>query len=403
MLQISRSIETSVRHLLIAAIGLACALPASAQVNDSGATAPAEPGVAARLHWQTIYDDNVYRSADRPQSDVYSTLSGNLAVTGRVRRAALTANGSADWMHFRSLISERGANGRGDVELSFLFNRVTPYLSVSYSNSRHRQNLEVDTRPRIERSMLGAGIAIRLGGKTELDVSARRTMQEYDRRSTVDGVSLSESLNQVTDLVSVSVRRELTPLTRLTFAADSHLDQFERSPRRNADAVRLTAGLSSNGRVNGRAVVGLHVLRPRELSEYRSLYLSVGTGVTIRDQLQVRVDADRNVAPSSRAYAAYYEYYSYGGELTYAVGPSLRVSARVNRRETDYTLGNISAFSPTDPVRSNHEISYGSDISYRLGALMMVNVSGAYTERTSTEVARRFKGMSFRAGVSHVF
>jgi hypothetical protein len=393
------------RELLTLGIVFACAAPVAAQDGAAGVNAGAPSAVSASLDWLTTYDANVYRRDEQRVPDVYSTLSGALAVRHQFRRVGVTASGSADWMHFRRLITERGANGAGSLRLDFALNRVSPYVSASYTNSRRRRNLEIDTRPRIEESTIEGGALIRIGGKTELDLSARRSMHTYDAHAIADGVSLSQSLDQRADFVSVAVRQAVTPLTRFIVAADAGRDQFERSGARNADAVRLTGGFESEGRVDGRAVVGLHVLKPHDPGqrEYRSLYLSLGTGVTLRDRLQMRVDAERSVAPSYRALTAYYERYSYGGLVTYAAGAALRVSASIGRRNTEYPVGDISAFSTVDRVRSNQETRYGSEISYRLGTLMLVNVSGEYTERRSVETALRFHGLSFRAGVRHVF
>jgi hypothetical protein len=46
---------------------------------------------------------------------------------------------------------------------------------------------------------------------------------------------------------------------------------------------------------------------------------------------------------------------------------------------------------------------YGAGIGYRLGQSLGINLSGTYSERTSTSAAREFDGVSLGAGVSYGF
>lgn len=402
---------TASRVIQALTVGIILALsPAQAtaqgdQVDPGAGDQPATPGLTSRLDWRADYEDNVFRSATRPVSDLVSTLGANIAFRGQLRRAGLTASAATDWVHFARLINERGANAGGALKLDLQFNRILPYVSTSYYNSRQRRNLEVDTRPRIEQSTVAVGAIVRVGGKTALDFSAQRARQVYDRRATVDGVSLSDALNRVADYFTLSLRQEVTPLTRFTVTGEARRDQFDASPYRNADYLRLTTGFESAGRLNGRADVGLRILKPHDpsLSESRGFYMSVATNATVLDRVQIRLDAERDIAPSYRSHIAYYEYYSYGASLTCALGRSLRLSAMVGQRRADYrNTGGAVSFS-ADATGVDHETRYGSDVSYRIGDSMAIDFSGAYTERRSSEALRRFDGMSLTAGVRHVF
>ena len=209
----------------------------------------AHSGVSPRISWQSQYDDNVFRSAVGEVSDVIMTIGTNAGVRGRLPRVGLTASGGASWVHYSRLEEERGANVTGGVRLDFLLNRITPYVSIEDGNSRHRQNLEVDTRPRIENATATVGGILHLGGKTFVDFSTKRGRERYTRYVTVDGVNLDEALSRTSDTVTMSLIQSVTPVTRLQFTGEMDRAQFDSSPSKNADSVRLTLGFASDGRI----------------------------------------------------------------------------------------------------------------------------------------------------------
>jgi hypothetical protein len=265
-------------------------------------------------------------------------------------------------------------------------------------------NPEIDTRPRSEGSTITLGSAFQIGAKTAFDISVGRATDGYHRDATVDGVNLSEALNRASDYLDLSLYREITPLTRLTMTGVVNRDRFSTSSRRTADNIRLTTGFDSSGVINGSARVGVRILRPHDssLPESRGLFVSLGTGFTVLDRLQIGLDGQRDFAPSYRPNVAYYGSYSYTASFTYAVLRSLRLSAQLGRRVADYR-GDGSTASAGDYRDVDHERSYGSSISYRVRESVGIDFSGTYTERTSTSALRQFDGLSLRAGVSYAF
>jgi hypothetical protein len=288
---------------------------------------------------------------------------------------------------------------RLDVQL----NRLVPYVSTSYRNSRERLNPEIDTRPRIGQANFAVGSAVQLGGaKTALDLSYSRSMDVYNRRATVDGILLAEALNRASNTFGIQVRRELTPLTRINVRADLDRDRFDTSSR-SANNLRLSTGFDSDGLINGSAQVGVRILKPEDPGrpESRRFFVSLGTGFTVRDRVQIGLDAQRDFAPSYSRDAAYYAAYSYGMSLDYAMLRAVRLSAQVHRRVADYraTSGAVAATGN----RVDEEMRYGAGIDYRLGQSLGINLSGTYSERTSTSAFREYDGASLGAGVSYGF
>jgi hypothetical protein len=406
----ARTARTAKDTLCLLTIGLVLALaPARAAAQADEEVAPdgrvqlGPLAVRPEIGWQMSYDDNVFRSAEQRETDVISTLRGASEIQGQLRRIGVSASGSAEWVHFDRLVDERGANVTADARLDFSLNRIVPYVGSAYHNTRQRLNAELDTRPRTERSNVSVGSVFHIGGRSMLDVSARRSVEEYDQDAAADGVNLSQALNHASDSFTLAFLQDVAPLTRLTVTGEIQRDRFRGSPSRDADNVRLTAGFTSEGLINGRAHAGVRILTPHDptLPEFRGFFLGLGTTITLADRLRIGLDAQRDVAPSYRQ-LAYYEYYSYGASFTYAVRDSLRLSGNVGRRLADYRA--TSAVTP-DAIQADEddELMYGADVSYGVGDSMRIDVGGTYTERTSTSVSRQFDGLSFKTGVRYAF
>jgi hypothetical protein len=393
------SISTARRRALTVALFIALTpVPVMAQGGSQGPL-----GITPGITWRTHYDDNVYRNGEHAESDLVSTIGARAGVRRQIRRLGVSLSGGADWVHFDRLASERGANVDTGLRLDVRLNRFAPYVSTSYRNSRERLNPEIDTRPRIGRAAMAMGSAFRLGGaKTSLDLSYRRSMDVYNRSATVDGVRLADALNRASNSFGVQVRRELTPLTRINVRADLERDRFDTSSR-SANNLRLSTGFDSDGLINGSAQVGVRILKPQDPGrpESRRFFVSLGTGFTVRDRVQIGLDAHRDFAPSYTQAAAYYAAYSYGMSLSYAMLRVVRLSAQVDRRVADYraSSGAVGAIGN----RVDEEMRYGAGIGYSLGRSIGVNVSGTYSERTSTAALREFDGLSVGAGISYGF
>lgn len=369
------------------------------ETGQSGA-----PGVNSTISWETDYQDNVFRTAEHSVSDIVSTLSASAGAHGQVKRLEVRATGAAEWVHFDTFVKERGANAGTSIRANLLFNRVAPYLSTSYRNSRRRTNPEIDIRPRIIETTFAAGSVFRVGGKTLLDLSAEHRIEAYDG-IVDDGVNLSDALNTASNQVTVSLRHGITPLTRVTVTGQAQRREYDTSSYRSADHVRLMTGFESQGRIRGHALAGIQVVKPHDpgLPEMRGPFMSVGTSAMVGDRLQIGLNADRGAAPSYRASFAYYDSQGYGGSIAYAMGPSLRLSAMAHRRLADYRDAIGTSESAAEHAGVEKETRYSSGVSYQLGQALAINFAGAYTERSAIPVTRRFDHLSFTVGVSHVF
>ncbi len=281
-----------------------------------------------------------------------------------------------------------------------------PYVSTGYTSSNQRLNPEIDTLPRLNTSTLSAGSLVRIGGKTSLDISASRTNRDYYTSSEeFDGASPYSTLDRESRQFTLSLDQQVTTLTRLVVTGEMRQDLFESSMRRNADYMRLTTGFESDGRVKGYAHVGTRMYKPRDpsLPDSRGFFTTVGTNTTLFDRLVIGLGADRDMAPSYRTEAAYYEWYGYDASATYAVLRSLKLSANMGRRFADYSYADTYSPSASAPLGMEFYKKFGTGISYTVGSRLTFNVWGTYLERTSSQVSRQYDGMTLAVGISHAF
>ena len=361
-------------------------------------------GLSSRVSWQTMYEDNVFRTAANPVEDIVSTFGGMASARGRMRRVGVTANGTADWVHYATLTRERGANVATNLRLDFLLNRFVPYAGASYQNSRQRQNSEIDVRPRITQSILLAGSLVRIGGKSALDFSAKHGIEAYDDSASIEGINLGEALDRTTDQLMLSFIQTVTPLTRLIVATEMRRDEFGETSYRSADYIRFSGGFESQGWLRGHARLGVQVVTPHNpaISEVRGIFASVGTNATIRDRLQIGLDAERDVSPSFRPGIAYYQSQKFGTSVSYAIRRSVRLLAVADRQFSDYRTG-MSIPNESYPLGVDVHSRYGGGLGFHVGDSIAIDLSGTYSERESIVESRRFDGLSFMAGVSHAF
>jgi hypothetical protein len=395
-------IDVIVRALTMSLLLALTSTQAAAQGDVATDNTP-QNGINSTLGWQTEYQDNVFRTAEQSVSDIVSTLSTAVSARGRMKALALTASGEAEWMHFDTLVKQRGANGATSVKLDFLLNRLAPYMTATYRNTRRRVNPEIDIRPRVTGTTFGLGSVLRMGGKTDLDFSAEHRTEAYDRVF-VDDVNLRNALTQTSNQFRVSLRHTVTPLTRVSVTSDISRHEFDTSYR-TTDQIRLTAGFESDGRVRGYVRAGMQMINPRDpsLKPQQGLVVSVGTTATVHDSLQVGVTAERDVAPSYRDGIAYYDSTVLGGSITYAMLRSVRLGVGAHRRVADYKAGiGISALA-AELAGIDRETQYQSVIRYLIGESLAIDVSGAYADRTSISALRRFDSATFTVGVSHAF
>jgi hypothetical protein len=177
------------------------------------------------------------------------------------------ANGRTqiDAYYFRQLTDLRAIDSDTSGHIEVPVNRVMAYATGSFTNTRHRQNLEIDALARRRNDSLTAGADIRLTAKVTAGVFARRTTLRYKENSLYLGTDLASALNHTSAAEGVELRYALTPLTTIGVGADRSRDRFEAARDRDSDNRNLGANVQFSPRalISGGASFGIqrhHVL-----------------------------------------------------------------------------------------------------------------------------------------------
>jgi hypothetical protein len=206
------------------------------------------------------YDSNVFNrdEASSPQGDVMATFSPS--VEGWLRLAHGRAGGRSqfDIYYFKQLTDLRAIDSDTSGRLEIPLNRFRPFVTGSFLNTRHRQNLELDAIARRQISTMTFGSDVRLTAKLTATVFGSRSRLDYDTNTFYQGTDLSQVLNYTGRGVGTSLRYVLTPLTTIGVTVDRQHDRFDSAPDRNSESFNVTPMVEFNPRalISGSASFG---------------------------------------------------------------------------------------------------------------------------------------------------
>jgi hypothetical protein len=325
-------------------------MPAAAQ--DEGGRVQIGPlGVTPRVQISNAgVDTNVFNQAEDPKRDVRVTASPSLDATLRLRRLRASGRGGLDFVYFNELSHLRSLDTDASGRVSLETGHLTPYVTGSRSNARHRRNVEIDALARRLDEAWGAGIDLRLTGKTSIGVSAMRSRVAYERGAEYLDTDLARVLNREGSGERFRVRYAVTPLTTIGLDAGRERDRFASTPERDADSRRLVAVLELKpfALVSGRAEVGFRKrsFLTRDVPDFRGTTARIGLGHSLLGRTRLSLDAERDLWYSYRLHDA--EYLLTSLDLTathHLVGP-WDVRGSLGRSRLAYRGGN----SPADAV-----------------------------------------------------
>jgi Putative beta-barrel porin 2 len=206
------------------------------------------------------YDSNVFNrdEASSPQGDVMATFSPS--VEGWLRLAHGRAGGRSqfDIYYFKQLTDLRAIDSDTSGRLEIPLNRFRPFVTGSFLNTRHRQNLELDAIARRQISTMTFGSDVRLTAKLTATVFGSRSRLDYDTNTFYQGADLAQVLNYTGRGVGTSLRYVLTPLTTIGVTVDRQHDRFDSAPDRNSESFNVTPMVEFNPRalISGSASFG---------------------------------------------------------------------------------------------------------------------------------------------------
>lgn len=348
-------------------------------------------------------DTNVFNTWDDPKRDFTTTLSPQAQFWLSLRRARLGGTTQVSYVYYQHYATERALNVRNEVRLELPLRWLTPYVSDTFINARERPGYEIDTRARQVENTVTLGTEVRVGTKSSVGFSAGSTRVRFNADEVFLGTYLSNVLNRTSESIHLALRRNVTPLTKLVLDADAQRDRFEFSPVRNADTVRVAAGLdcspltliTGSGRVGYRkydAVGGSG-------SGYRGVVASVDMGYRLFEVTRFAIRAERDIAYSFEIAEPYYLQTGVSGTITQKVSPRWDVQLTGGRYQLDYQpAGTGLGTGRIDGIRT-----VGGGVGYILGSGTRLGVNIDRYLRRSDRETREYRGTRVGASLSYGF
>lgn len=344
-------------------------------------------------------DTNVFNETETPKSDFTFTVTPRLDASFRMRRTRLNVATRSNLVYFQQYSSERSADGAIDGRFEVRGTRATPWVSSSYDSARQRFGYEVDLRLRRIVRDVGAGVDLRVGGRTQAVISAHRTEFEHDPDSIFSGSSVRDVLNRRSDALGVDVRYKLTPLTTFVVGAQTIRDRFPFTSLRDTDSLRVDAGFDTTplALISGRGRVGYRTLNGAgAMPDYSGVVASVSAGSTIKGRTRVDVFSDRDVNYSVEAAYPYFLLSGVSAAVTPRLSQHWDAQARTGVQRLAYRVA--EGFSNALPHRVDTYALVGAGLGYHMTSDMRIGFN-IDRERRQSPVQRR-DYLGYRTGIS---
>lgn len=395
-----------VARRLVLLLLLVCARTASAQYvptteDDPVAKAPLRFGALAldpTFSLQNIgVDSNVFNATDNEQSDFTFTGRSGSDVWLRTGRGLLSLNGWLEYVYYKDFPTERSFNSFGKAQYEWRFNRLRPYGSGSYLDTRERPGWEIDERVRRFEREYHAGTDFKVASKTTLRVDFRHLDYEFADDEVVDGRPINERLNRTQKAIDFSWRQRLTALTTWVVRASREEERFHIEEFRNSATFRINTGfeLGQLALIRGTAVVGYRHLQPANggvFPEFAGFTSDINVTYTAPTNTRLNGIFNRDVQYSYDVRTPYYVQTTWTGTLTHRVVGRWDVQVTGGRDRLGY-----EAISSRD-ARTDYVDRIGGGIGYTFGQEMRVSADVQQYLRSSLIESREYKNL--RAGIS---
>lgn len=388
---------------------LACAAlvaaPSGAQDGDPAETARLQFG-SLRLTPSILVsnigtDSNVFNDAEDPKSDRTAAVGPAADLWLDMGRSRLSGRLSAQYLYYAEYENQRSWNSAHNLRYDVALSRLTPYVAGSYSDTRERPGYEIDARARRLDTTAGAGTGIRLSGKSELVLSYKSAILDYDEDQVFDGVELSQVLNRTTSYQGANLRVRLTPLTTFVVRNELSQDRFETEVTRDANSFAVVPGfeLRPQALVSGEAFVGFRRFRTLSstVPDYTGLVAAVKTAYTVRaTKIGLRVGRDVNY--SYEIEQPFYTLTDVGVEVTERITNTWDVVGRSAWQRLGYRNVSTSNLAP----RNDHALQLGGGAGYRFGQTVRLGLDANYYQRESVQIdTRNYEGLRMGFSISY--
>lgn len=348
-------------------------------------------------------DSNVFNSVEDPERDFTATLSSTLAAWGKVGRVSLTTMGKGDLVYFQRFSTERSIDGGAALQASLPLGRLAPFAEVGAYSGRQRINFDIDVRSRRTQLDLALGVNVRVGGKSTVGLSARRTTTGWSGDSAI-GNGLREALDRTSNTGTVAYRHSLTPLTTWVNEVAATTDRFQFSPQRDSDSVAIQSGFDLNSRalISGTARVGYRRLDPR--GGFAPHFRGPISKATLSYHSPIATQVDLNVGrDTGYSYEQFYPYFidfNLNATVTQRIVGPLDFQINAGRRTMDYQL--TSSAPPALPARKDRVNQFGLGFGWRLPGRSRLGFTLDRVQRSSPSQTRDYKGYRFGSSLTYL-
>jgi hypothetical protein len=382
------------RTCLVVIVVCLSAVVASAQAEDPIETARFRLGPLGLTPSGALtnlgVDTNVFNDAVDPKQDFTFTLSPRLDTWLRIRRVRVSLFGRSDLTYFHTYAQERSVDGTVGGRVELAGNRITPWVAGDSSSRRRQFGDEIDLRTRRTTTNFSLGADMSASARTKIGVSARRVDYGYDADSLFFGSNLRETLNRTEETFGTQVRYAWTPYTTVVLLGEAERDRFEFSPQRDADSVRVQAGLDINERalVGGRVLVGYRRFTGHNstIPTYSGFVASFSTSMTLPGRTRLQFDGARDVTYSFER--SYPYYISMGGIAT--VTPRLTTDWDVQFRAGGYRHAYRVVDDASARARIDRYTTFGAGVGYYLARDIRIGFNLDRQQRRVEDTGRRY-------------
>lgn len=352
------------------------------------------------------WDSNVFQlPVDlNPVGDFTFTFRPELQGWLRLGRARATFNGAVDFAYFRDYSSERSADTTYYARIELPDSRINPYVSTRGLNGKQRFSFEIDERTRRKEETYTGGVIVRLGKRTQVDVAGVRRRFDFTHTDTLVDPLISDFYDYTSHGLSLTVRRDLTPLTTLTVAMDGHQDEFDVGAQRNSKAFGVTSGLEFKpfALLNGRALFGWNRVELDDVdrSIFSGFVTSVDLAYTLLGSTRLGIQAERGLSYSAMRGQHAFLLERVKGSVVHRLSADWDIGGSIGRYRASYGLFLNALPLPDDAIEPNREIvtDYGGELGYRLGPHTRIAGNAIHYRRRSTISGREYRVT--RAGMS---
>lgn len=360
-------------------------------------------GITPRVAVRDVgVDSNPRNSPDAADQDFTATVVPAVDSYLRIGRGRLTGKTSVEYLYFNESQDQRSFNFNQELRAEVTLNRLAPFATGGYLRSRQRPNLEIDTRVQQNTAFAGAGFALKLGSRSNVEFEARRSRFVYGDGDYGDP-TIALALDRDTDRYSVETRTALTPLTTLVVRGESLRDRFEFNPIRSSDSINVLPGFEfkPSALISGKVSVGYRRFDAIDATvpDFGGLVGALDTRYTWREQTQFSLKASRNIEYSIEEESPYFVTNGGGLEITQVLGLRWFVAARGGRTRLAYRNFIVNGVETTG--RTDRVDLYGVGFGRFLGDDIRIGLDLNNVRRVSTIPSREYEGFRFGVSISY--